>query len=65
MHAREFWTGLLGYSHGRSATCVKHERLCNCPDCEQDGMFRLKAVAVTAVGESPKDRESFALQIAS
>ena len=65
LHAREFWTGLLGYSRGLSATCVKHERLCNCPDCEQDSMSQLKAVAVTVVGESPKDHESFALQIAS
>ncbi len=64
-HAREFWTGLLGYVRGLSATCVKHERLCSCPACEQDSMSQLKAVAVIAVGKSPKDHESFALPIAS
>jgi hypothetical protein len=65
VHAREFWTGLLSYASSQSGTCVKHERLCSCAACEQVSMSELKSVAVNAVGESPKDHEGFALQIAS
>ena len=64
-HALEFWTGLLGYAGGRSTACVKLERLCCCPDCKQSSMSQLKAVAVTTIGESPQDHESFGLHLAS
>jgi hypothetical protein len=70
-HALEFWTGLLGYSHAQPAPCVKHERLCSCPACEELSMSEPKAVAaapVTAtpvVVEVPLDRDPLAFPLAS
>jgi len=34
-HLREFWTGLLGYTHRRAGPCVKSRRRCPCISCEE------------------------------
>jgi hypothetical protein len=51
-HAREFWTGLLAYAHSRSGPCVKLERMCDCPLCEE-------------LSAEPADYEDFKIEIAS
>jgi hypothetical protein len=60
-HAREFWTGLLLYTHSRSALCVKADQVCSCPLCEE----MARAVAIRSVGPSPGDHEQFTIRLAS
>ena len=64
-HALEFWTGLLAYASLRSATCVKQERLCTCPSCEEWSASQLRSVAIASVGPSPGDHERFPMRLAS
>jgi hypothetical protein len=64
-HATEFWTGLLGYSQGRSGRCVKHERLCSCPACEELSASQARSFAVKGVEPSPGDHVGFAMPLAS
>ncbi len=45
-HGLEFWTGLLAYTRGRSGPCVKHEAVCDCMLCEEQGASRLRALAI-------------------
>ena len=45
-HALEFWTGLLVYTRGRSGACVKHEAVCDCILCEEQGASRLRELAI-------------------
>jgi hypothetical protein len=64
-HAVEFWSGLLDYTRGRSAACVKHVALCECPACEQMEAERLRAFALSRVGPSPGDHVDFGIALAS
>ena len=64
-HALEFWTGLLVYVRDRSAPCVKDERLCTCPACEESSASILRAIAIAAAGPSPREDESFSIRLAS
>jgi hypothetical protein len=64
-HALEFWTGLLAYTRGRSAACVKNDEVCDCPLCEEHGAQQRRASAITSVGPSPGDHVEFAMPIAS
>ena len=65
MHALEFWTGLLAYAHDRSDPCVKHEKPCTCPACEEVSAAQLRASAAAGAARSPGDHEDFAIQLAS
>jgi hypothetical protein len=53
-HALEFWNGLLVYARDTSAPCMKHERLCTCPACEDASRSWLRDVAIAAAGPSPE-----------
>lgn len=64
-HALEFWTGLLAYTHDRSGACVKHERPCTCPRCEEMRESRLRQTAIESVGPSPEDHAQFPVRLAS
>ena len=64
-HALEFWTGLLAYTHGRSAPCVKHKEVCSCPLCEEMDASFARSSAIQSVGASPGDHENFAVRLAS
>ena len=64
-HAVEYWTALLGYTHDRSAPCVKDETLCECPACEDADALRVRAFAINSVGPSPGDHVDFAMPLAS
>ena len=64
-HALEFWTGLLAYARHRSGRCVKHERLCACPSCEEWSASYLRAIAVAAAGPAPRDHERVPIRLAS
>ena len=64
-HALEFWTGLLRYSSGRSGPCVKNERTCGCPLCEELTESPLRTVTAAPSGEASRDHEAFALPVAS
>ena len=64
-HGLEFWTGLLGYASGRSTGCVKHERLCACPECELLHAAERRVAAILSVGPSPADHEDFPILLAS
>jgi hypothetical protein len=64
-HALEFWTGLLAYTRGRSGACVKHEAVCDCILCEEQGASRLRELAINSVGPSPGDHVGFTMPLAS
>jgi hypothetical protein len=64
-HALEFWTGLLAYSRDRSGTCVKLERVCECPLCEELAASQRRAAAIAAAGPSPADHEPRWLRLVS
>ena len=64
-HALEFWTGLLAFAHDRSGPCVKLERMCTCPLCEQLSGEQARALAIASVGRSPGDHEHFPIRLAS
>ena len=64
-HALEFWTGLVGYTRGRSAPCVKHQERCGCPLCEEQHAAQLRAFALKNATPSPGDHVGFAMPIAS
>jgi hypothetical protein len=64
-HALEFWSGLLEYTRGRSAPCVKADQVCACPLCEERGAQHLRASAIKSVGPSPGDHVGFTMPIAS
>jgi hypothetical protein len=64
-HALEFWTGLLVYSRDASGTCVKQERLCTCPACEEVSASYLRASAIAAAGAPPAEHEHFLIRLAS
>lgn len=64
-HALEFWTGLLGYAHHSSDACVKHDRECTCPSCEELSASDLRAIAVAAAHPSPGDHEHTPIRLAS
>ena len=65
VHALEFWTGLLDYARGRSGPCVKNERECACPLCEDLSAEQLRHFAIASVGPSPGDHEHFPIRLAS
>ena len=64
-HALEFWTGLLACARDRSTPCVKQERLCDCPSCEESSASYLRAIAIAAAGPSPGEHERFQIRLAS
>ncbi len=64
-HALEFWTGLLVYARDHLDACVKHERLCTCPSCEELSASAWRALAIAAAGPSPGDHERFQIRLAS
>jgi hypothetical protein len=61
-HALEFWTGLLAYARD---PCVKHQELCSCEECEALRASARRAIAVSAAGPSPLNRECASLRLAS
>ena len=64
-HAVEFWTGLLGYTQGRSGPCVKDTMPCACAACEELAESQVLAFAISGVRPSPGDHEDFAIGLAS
>ncbi len=65
-HALEFWTGLLAYTHGRYDPCVRGtDEVCTCPMCEESDDAQTRAFAISMVGRSPGDHESFGVRLAS
>lgn len=65
-HALEFWTGLLDYTRGRSAPCVRGtDEVCTCRMCEELAAAQLRASAIASVGPSPGDHEDFGVRLAS
>lgn len=60
-HAREFWTGLLAYSHSRSGLCVKEREVCGCPLCEE----MARSFAIKNASPSPEDHADFEVALAS
>ena len=64
-HALEFWTGLLAYTHGRSAPCVKDQEQCFCPLCEALTADQVRTAALASVSRSPEDHQGFGIRLAS
>lgn len=64
-HAMEFWTGLLAYAHDRSGPCVKNERMCTCPLCQELTADQARRLAARTIGRSPADHADFTIGIAS
>ena len=64
-HAAEFWTGLLHYTHGRAAPCVKDQMVCSCPRCEEMAASQLRTLALQGAAPSPGDHVDFAIRLAS
>jgi hypothetical protein len=64
-HAIEFWTGLLGYTQGRSGPCVKDQMVCECTACSELAESQMRAFAICSVGPSPGDHEDFPMRLAS
>ena len=66
-HAVEFWTGLLGYTQGRSSACacVKDTMQCACAACEELAASQVRTFAISGARPSPGDHENFAMRLAS
>ena len=64
-HAVEFWTGLLGYTQGRSVACVKDTMQCSCAACEELAESQVRTFALRGVQPSPGDHEDFVMRLAS
>jgi hypothetical protein len=64
-HAVEFWTGLLGYTQGRSGACMKDTMPCACAACEELTEAKVPPFPIRSVRPSPGDHEDFAIRLAS
>jgi hypothetical protein len=64
-HALEFWNGLMSYARDRSGLCVKQERMCACPACDEVRASQRRAFAIASAGPSPGDHEDLAMRLAS
>jgi hypothetical protein len=64
-HALEFWAGLLAYVRDRPDLCVKHKESCSCRACERLSAAQLRAIAIAAAGQPPRDGERLPIRLAS
>jgi hypothetical protein len=64
-HLREFWIGLLDYSHRRSAPCVKSSRWCPCIACEAERLTPVRTYAPKRGRMLKRDDEAMPMRLAS
>jgi hypothetical protein len=64
-HLREFWIGLLDYTHGRAASCVKDRKWCPCIACEAERSPAPRTYAPRRTGASKRDADESLLRLAS
>ena len=64
-HLREFWTGLLDYTHRRAAPCVKDRKWCGCIACEAERNPGARTYAPRRSGASKRDADESPMRLAS
>jgi hypothetical protein len=64
-HLREFWTGLLGYTHRRAGPCVKGRKWCPCMGCEEERRPTARTYVVRTRRAPKHDADESSMRIAS